>query len=251
MATVDRSSPLPAYFQVAEDLRRRLAGGEWRTGERIAPEIALARDYAVSRVTVRQALAQLAKDDLLERKRGSGTYVRPQPLPIVYDLNLTLGAYAARLRDLGFSNRAEIIESGTLESPPAGLAATLALSAGRTVTYLVRRVIINEQPAAIYRSWFDAAMVPGIERSPGIQGSLSNVLAEDYGLVPVRSELSLEVVRSTTDEARLLDSGSDVPLLVVTSTSHLRDGRPLERAQMSWLGDRVRFHVTSEAPGRR
>jgi GntR family transcriptional regulator len=249
VATVDRSSPLPAYFQVAQDLRRRIHEGEWGTGQRIAPEVDLAGHYGVSRVTVRQALAELAKDDLLERKRGSGTYVRPGAQPIVYDLNLTLGAYAARIRELGFTNRAEILESGLIDDPADHLRAALALRRPGRVAYLLRRIFINEQPAAIYRSWFDASVVPGIEAHPGVAGSLSDTLAGEYGFEPVRSELSLEVVRSTREEALLVGTSSDAPLLVLTSTSYLDDGRALEHAQMSWLGDRVRFHVTSEVRG--
>lgn len=249
MTMVDRSSPLPAYFQVAQDLRRRIEKAEWRTGDRIASEVVLARDYGVSRVTLRQALAELVKDDLLERKRGSGTYVRPVQQPIVWDLNLTLGAYAARIRELGFTNRAEVLESGVVADPADHLREALELAPGAQVAYLLRRVLINEQPAALYRSWFDVAVVPGIERTAGVEGSLSDTLERQYGFVPVRSELSLEVVRSTREEALLAGASADVPLLTVTSTSYLGDGRPLEHAQMNWLGDRVRFHVTSQGAG--
>ncbi|MCW3006405.1 MAG: GntR family transcriptional regulator, partial [Solirubrobacterales bacterium] len=98
---------------------------------------------------------------------------------------------------------------------------------------------------AIYRSWFNAALVPGLENSPGLAGSLSVVLAEDYGLVPNRSENELEVVRSTREEAELLGTSGDTPLLVVSSTNYLPNGRPIEYSQLAWLGDRVRFHVTS------
>jgi GntR family transcriptional regulator len=245
VTSVNRSSPLPAYFQIALDVRRRIAEEEWRAGDRIAPEVTLAREYQVSRVTVRQALAELVKDDLLERKRGSGTYVRPQPRPLVYDLSLTLGEYASRIRELGFTNRAEVIDAGTLEEPTAELRHALALPRRGRVVYLLRRVFINEEPSAVYRSWFDADAVPGIERSAGLTGSLSDVLAHEYGAVAVRSEASLEVARSTHEEASLLQTASDMPLFVVTSTTYLSDGRPLEYSQMMWPGDRVRFHVSS------
>ena len=246
MTMVDRSSPLPAYFQVAQDLRRRIEHGEWGTGDRIAAELALAREYGVSRVTVRQGLAELAKDDLLERRAGSGTYVRPLQQPILWDLNLTTGAHAARIRALGFTTRAELLDSGVQE-PSEELREALALDPGARVTYLLRRVLINEQPAAIHRSWFDTAVVPAIEGNPGLRGSLSDMLAQEYGHVPERSEMRLEVVRSTREEALLIGAGSDVPCVVVTSTSYLPGDRPLEHAQTSWLGDRVRFHVSSTA----
>jgi DNA-binding GntR family transcriptional regulator len=247
--TVDRSSPLPVYFQIALDLRRRIAGGEWGIGERTTPELELARDYDVSRVTIRQALAELVKDDLLERRRGSGTYVRERNHPLVYDLNLTLGTAATRLREQGIANRADVVETGVIDTPSAGLRHRLQISSGGRAVYLVRRVIIGESPTAVYRSWFAAARVPGIEDSPRLSGSLSVVLEQDYGLVPTRSESAIEVVRSTHEEAELLGSGHDAPLFVVTSTTYLPDGQPLEHSQMTWLGDRVRFHVTSHRDG--
>ncbi len=229
-------------------IRRRVEAEEWGVGERIPPELALAGEYAVSRVTVRQALAELVKDDLLERRRGSGTYVRPQPRPLHYDLSLTLGAYASRLRDLGFSNRAEVLEASRLHDPAPALREALDLDEDAVVVTLLRRILINDAPAALYRSWFDAAAVPGIEDAAGLEASLSVVLAEEHGAVPVRAEHELEVIRALEEEATLLAAGSDVPLVVVTSTTFLADGSPLEHSRMTWLGDRVRFHVTSDVP---
>jgi DNA-binding GntR family transcriptional regulator len=242
---VDRASPLPAYFQIAVDLRRRIGAEEWSTGQRIASETELARDYAVSRVTMRQAIAELVKDDLLERRQGSGTFVGEQQRPLVYDLNLTVGALATQWRDAKFDNRAETIGAGVAEPPTDELRERLQLSPLGTVTYMVRRVFINDRPAVLYRSWFDSELVPGLETSARLSGSLSNVLAEDYGLFPARSETELEVVRSTREEMELLQAGSDVPLVMVTSMTYLETGRPLEYAQLTWLGDRVRFHITA------
>ncbi|MGZ4356476.1 MAG: GntR family transcriptional regulator [Gaiellaceae bacterium] len=241
---VDRTAPLPVYFQIAADIRRRLDGGEWSAGDRIAAELELAREYEVSRMTIRQALAELVKDDLLERRRGSGTYVRQQRRPLVYDLSLTVGALASRWQEADFDNRAEVIEATVVEAPEE-LRHRLQLPRSRQALYLMRRVFINGQPTVLYRSWFDARLVPGLERSPRLQGSLSRALADDYDLVPVRAESELEVVRSTREETQLLQAASDIPIAMVTSTTYLGDGRPLEHAQLAWLGDRVRFHITA------
>ena len=246
---VDRASPLPVYLQIAIDVRRRIDAGEWAAGRRIAPELTLAREYDVSRVTVRQALAELVKDDLLERRRGSGTYVRAQRRPLVYDLNLTVGALASRWRDAEFDNRADVIEACTVPAPYDELRHRLQLRRTYSVVYLVRRIYINDRATALYRSWFASALVPGLERSTRLNGSLSTVLSEDYGLTPTRSESELEVVRSTREETTLLKVAGDVPLVVLTATTYLPNGRPLEHSQLAWLGDRVRFHVTAYASG--
>jgi len=241
---VDRTAPLPVYFQIAADIRRRLDDGEWSAGDRIAAELELAREYEVSRMTIRQALAELVKDDLLERRRGSGTYVRQQHRPLQYDLSLTVGALASRWQEADFDNRAEVIEAAVVE-PPEDVRLRLQVPRSREALYLMRRVLINGQPTVLYRSWFDARLVPDLERSPRLQGSLSRALAEDYRLVPARAETELEVVRATREETHLLQAASDIPIAMVTSTTYLKDGRPLEHAQLAWLGDRVRFHITA------
>jgi GntR family transcriptional regulator len=241
---VDRKAPLPVYFQIAADIRRRLDGGEWSAGHRIAAELELAREYEVSRMTIRQALAELVKDDLLERRRGSGTYVRQQRRPLMYDLSLTVGALASRWQEAHFDNRAEVIEAAIVE-PPEDIRHRLQLPRSRDALYMMRRVFINGQPTVLYRSWFDPGLVPGLERSPRLNGSLSHALAEDYQLVPVRAETELEVVRATREETELLQAASDIPIAMVTSTTYLQNGRSLEHAQLAWLGDRVRFHITA------
>ena len=72
---VDRSSPIPAYYQIAVDIHQRIANGEWRAGDKIPPEVELAEEYQVSRMTMRNALGQLANEGILDRKPGNGTFV--------------------------------------------------------------------------------------------------------------------------------------------------------------------------------
>lgn len=244
---IDRSAALPVYFQVATDIRRRIDAGEWKPGTRITPELTLAREYDVSRVTVRQALAELAKDDLLERRRGSGTYLSERRQPLVYDLGLTVGALASRWQDADFDNRADVIDIAILETPPDEIRRRLQFSRLENALYMMRRVYINGQPTVLYRSWFSSDLVPGLAESPRLSGSLSRALAEDYGLTPARAETELEVVRATREETLLLQVANDVPMVMVTATTYLHSGRPLEHAQLAWLGDRVRFHITAHA----
>ncbi len=56
-------------------------------------------------------------------------------------------------------------------------------------------------------------------------------------------------MRATREETTLLKVASDIPLVVVTATTYLPNGHPLEHSQLAWLGDRVRFHITAYASG--
>ena len=75
------SDPLPLYAQVADRLRHRIARGEWQDGDRLPSHTALTQEFAVARVTVRQAIALLETEGLLQSRQGRGTFVIGRPGP--------------------------------------------------------------------------------------------------------------------------------------------------------------------------
>ena len=77
MATrIDRSSPIPIYYQLKTLIREQIESGVWRPGDRIPTEQELCRIYGISRAPVRQALKELVHEGLLIRRPGAGTFVR-------------------------------------------------------------------------------------------------------------------------------------------------------------------------------
>ncbi|NWG15248.1 MAG: GntR family transcriptional regulator [Chloroflexi bacterium] len=75
MFDIRPDSPVALYMQLVEQLRAKIESGEWGPGARVPSEIELAREYGISRGTVRQAMVRLHSDGLLERAPGKGTYV--------------------------------------------------------------------------------------------------------------------------------------------------------------------------------
>lgn len=70
---------LPLYQKISELLHREIGAGHWLPGERLPPEAQLAEDLSVAVGTLRKALAVLEEQGLLERRQGSGTYVKRAP----------------------------------------------------------------------------------------------------------------------------------------------------------------------------
>ena len=73
--TVDPSSPAPLYYQLYTMLRDAIASGALRSGSRMPSEKELAATFEVSRNTARRALAELATEKMVVRRRGRGTVV--------------------------------------------------------------------------------------------------------------------------------------------------------------------------------
>ena len=72
---LDKGISVPLYRQLKEILEERIRQGRFRPGERLPAERELCRQFGVSRITVRQALDELANEGLLYRHQGSGTFV--------------------------------------------------------------------------------------------------------------------------------------------------------------------------------
>lgn len=72
--SIDRR--LPAYARLRDQLAARVASGEWGPDQALPSENRLAAEYALSVGTVRKAIEQLVGEGLLERRQGSGTYLR-------------------------------------------------------------------------------------------------------------------------------------------------------------------------------
>lgn len=76
MTDSKKQKQLPLYIQIGELLHREIAAGHWLPGERLPVEATLAESLGVAIGTLRKSLAKLEEDGLLERRQGSGTYVK-------------------------------------------------------------------------------------------------------------------------------------------------------------------------------
>ncbi len=72
---IDRNSPMPLYCQLKAILMQELRSGALRPGDAVPSETSLCEKYGISRFTVRQALDELVRENMLERQRGRGTFV--------------------------------------------------------------------------------------------------------------------------------------------------------------------------------
>ena len=153
-ATMDRSSPVPLYFQVAQALQRAIESGELPPGTMLTNEVELASALGLSRPTVRQALAHLSDRGLLIRRRGIGTQVvepkvrRPLELTSLFD----------DLTDAGRKPRTDVL-SLDVATAPAEAAQALSLAPGEAVTKLVRLRWADTEPLALMTNYIPVRLV--------------------------------------------------------------------------------------------
>jgi len=176
MGSVNRASPLPLWAQIADDLRRRVAEGEFE--ERFSTDAELSRHYGVSRQTIRESVRHLEADGLVVRRRGRGTTLsRPmleQPLNSLYSL-------ASTVRAQGLPEHSEVI-SAKREPPSRSVRDKLSLGVGEDVLYVERLRFAGEEPISWDRSWLPWPKASSLLKADLAAGSLYDAISTYCGL---------------------------------------------------------------------
>lgn len=243
--TVERNSPMPAWAQVMRDIRRRIEEGELESGSKMPTENELASSYGVSRITIRQALADLASEGFIDRRQGTGTFVAERAIPIQHDLQLTTH-WRGRFAEAGHAATSEEIPDKEPRAVPHILLRELSAAdrPGKTA-YLHRLHSVDGKPIGITESWLNIDVDPALENLRLVEGSLSRALTETLNLRPAQTDNFLEVGLATFAEAQHMSTYADAPLFVVLSVSRMPDNRVLELSRTTWISNRVRFHFQS------
>lgn len=239
---INRSSPVPVYFQIATDLKNRIIRHEWNIDEKLPTEVELSEQYNVSRITLRQALAELEKDGILKKQRGKGTFIASDPAPFVTELNYTL-VTGDKIMQTPNAITAKILEQCIVTDLFPAVAEHLQLNTQEKAVYIKRLFMLKDKPLAIGRSYISAKYVPNMEARSLVNNSISSTLQQYYSLVPEYVEDYIEAVRATQSDSALLSCSPDVPLILISGTSYFSDHKALEYSTALWCGDSVRFHL--------
>ena len=155
-------STTPLYIQIADYLRRQLVDGRFRAGQRLPTESQMGKDLSVAVGTVRKALSLLEDEGLLERRQGSGTYVRDLPEGVQYPL------FHLELNQGGGTPSAELLGLNLIESDQ------LARS-----QHIRRKRHLDQQLVAVEDIW---VATPIQISQPMLQPALYQMYRESLGL---------------------------------------------------------------------
>jgi GntR family transcriptional regulator len=236
---IDHNSAVPLYAQLAECLRESIETESPDPGARFPGEIELAREHGVARVTVRRAISQLVEDGLLVRVQGKGTFIaRPKIERELVDV----ASFTERMRAQGRRVNSRVVS--IIEVPATKeLCQHMQVSVGSPLSQITRVRSADGEPVAIETSYVSQELCPGIEKEDLAHSSLYQILKSKYGLVPGRSQKTLELAFAYENEARLLQITPGTPLFLMKALVSTPDGMVMEYAKLLLIGDRFRFQV--------
>jgi GntR family transcriptional regulator len=221
----------------------QMIDAELNAGDAIPSERALVDRLGVSRVTVRQAIADLVESGVLERVHGKGTYVTgPQ-----VDSRLHLTSFSREMRDRGLVP-ATVVLSAREEPADDDASYALRLRPGRPVVRVERLRTADGTPMAYEVGYYPSMLFPGLLQRE--LGALYDVFASEYGVVVTSGEQTVRAESADAHQARVLGTAKRAPLLVQERVTYASE-RPIELATSWYRADRYRIHMAITPRGTR
>ncbi len=230
---------LPAYARLRDALTSRIAIGEWVAETALPSEAKLAQEYGTSVGTVRKAVDGLVAEGLLERRQGSGTYLR-QPS---FDATL-FRFFQLRSAEGGLSliPNSELILRATTQAPGE---ASAALGTSDTIK-IVRLRSLSDSPILFEEIYIPRMRFKGFDTlSEAEFGPLLYPLYfEKFGVLVKRATDDLSFGTAENRVASRLDIADGAPVAIIKRTAFSADDTPIE-----WriaYGSAERFHYRTE-----
>lgn len=239
---LDRRSPVPLYFQLAQYLEGEIRAGSLAPGDRLENEVKIAEDLGLSRPTVRAAFSYLVDKGLVLRRRGQGTVVTKGKV----SRSVKLTSLFDDLADAGKRPQTRVIHNEVVR-PSDLVKANLGLEEGQLVVYLERLRFGEDEPIALMHNYLPTSLV-----------TLSNDMLEERGLYellraggihPSRATQRISAKNATTYEANLLLETRGTALVTMERTTYDERGRAIEFAQHVYRASRYSLFSTLASDG--
>ncbi|MBB3105372.1 GntR family transcriptional regulator [Azomonas macrocytogenes] len=218
-----RDHGIPLYEQMASALRQEITGGRYGAAGRLPAEAELSARFAVSRVTVRQALDLLVQENLIEKRHGKGSFVASKRL--WHELDVLRGFYD-ELVLRGVDPETELLEFKPRALPRAWIRDLDWPGDGGI--FLQRLYRVRGQTLALSSAYLhpQAAIVDRVQAACHPIYSIFETLLRK----PVEcADISISVMLADLASSALLDLKPGAPLLAMRRTSYLANGSACER----------------------
>src|SRR3989454_2076797 len=239
-ANAKRIGRVPRSHRVGEALRERIRGGALAPGARLDNQRELAKSFAVTLMTLRQALELLEREHLITRRHGLGTFVAAPSID--YDI-LQLRRFAGDLTARG-AHVATRLRGTPFAVADRRVAEARKLPARGRVLVLERLRLVDDHPMSLQRSFLPLPLGDEVVRADLASTPLHQVLEFKLGVVITRARETVSAVRLGRREARELGCRAGEPAFESERISYDAGGAPVVFDRVFIPGDR--FRITRE-----
>lgn len=239
MKEVKYLSAVTLQEQLYNEISEQIKSGKYKPGERIPPELQLSEMYKVSRVTVRNAIQQLVDENLLMKKHGKGTFVKPH---IYTEEFFSCGSFTETCLGMNAKPSTRIIEC-KLCAGESEIIKYFDHNLERCIQ--IKRVrLVDDIPSIVevdyFPETFDFLLKNKLEAT-----SILKFVSEQTGMIPTKFKDYFQIVFANKEYANLLRCKLGTPLLEVTQTIRTPDDTIIYVNKQNILTSKYIYAVSS------
>ncbi|MDT2674598.1 GntR family transcriptional regulator, LSA1692 subfamily [Enterococcus dongliensis] len=227
------------FDQVSAEIEKRIHEGIYVSAQKLPSEYDLAKEFDCSRLTIRKAIDDLIKKNILVKHRGKGSYVMTQPK--IQSGRSGLQGFTEAAKAYGKTSSTEVISFKKINEPADEIINALQLEEDTPIYELVRRRILDNEPMTVEKIYLSEYYVKGLTKEDFI-GSLFQLLEEKTEIAYSHQEVEAILVKS--ELSKLLDVPMGDPLLQVHSVTYALDATPIFYDISYYRSDRYIFKTT-------
>ncbi len=240
MAVLNKQGAVPLYMQLKQLIEGEIAVGALAAHSRVPSERELSEQFGISRMTARQALAELIQEGRLYTSVGKGTFVAE---PKIHQNLQSLTSFTQDMLARGLMPTTRLLRREFVPAS-ATIASSLHIVEGTDVVCVERLRMAGDKPLALETA---CLAFEGAERllTLDLEGSLYAVLQAEFGLIPTEALQELDAVLAQPRERSLLHLSEGAPVLKIRRTTFAQRApgarHAFEYVESVYRGDRYRF----------
>lgn len=213
--TIRKDVPIALYYQLKEELRRKILSGEWKEGSKLPSEKDICEIFGVSRTTVRKAVDELEAEGYLVKKQGRGTFVKQKS--IAQKLH-KFYSFSEELKSLGIKETAKMVIFKEI-LPEAYIKKALQLSAEERVFWIKRVRYMDEQAYTVENSYIPVKYAPDMTAELVETNGLYKTL-NLFQVYPEKAVENFSAVNLSPDDARAMKLKAGEAAIYLTRTTY-------------------------------
>lgn len=228
---------VPNYVKIHDSIKEQIEKGLWKIGERLPSERDLAENFAVSRMTARQAVTSLVDEGILERRVGSGTYVASRR---VREKMRGTTSFTDIITAQGKTPSSEVL-SYIKTAPNEVECEKLKISKDQLIIRMERIRYADQLPICFEVASVPYDLVKDFDKK-SITSNFFKTLRENNYVIG-RSEQVISAKKASTEISEYLKTRVGSAILGLTQISYLADGQAFEYVLSQYVGDRFEFYL--------
>lgn len=228
---------IPLYFQVQQALASSITTGKLPAGSQLPSEEELILQYGVSRTTVRKAIQELERLEVVEIRRGKGTFVREAKL--IQELTALTG-FVEDMVEIGLKPSARVLSTQTLPATEE-VARQLRLPIGTEVMQIKRVRLADDSPVSLDETYLPLSLGSKVVEDDLEVYPIFSLLEGKYDTPLLEADYRIEAVSATAFVAEALGVEEKSPILLIERVTYSLDQKPVDFEKLFYRGDKLKL----------